>query len=130
VREQPRTQSFALVECDLPSLLAYAKEGKASQAVVDAVKKAAAINARAQEQQRTVREIEARMNELREEQSRIRSNMNSLDRNSDLYRRYTTKLGEQESQVEAWMQQRDAAQAAQRAAEEELRAYLRDLDVA
>lgn len=129
VQEQARVQQYALVEYDLNSFLMYAKQGKASTAVADSMRKAAAINARIHEQSRKIDELEARRNEITEEQSRIRSNMNSLDRNSDLYRRYTTKLNEQETQVEAIMTERDTAQTARLAAEKELREYLRDLDV-
>lgn len=129
VQEQARVQQYALVEYDLAMFLSYAKQGKASGAVADAMRKAATINARIHEQSRKIDERESRRNEISGEQDRIRNNMNSLDRNSDLYRRYTTKLNEQETQVEAILSQRDEAQTAKLAAEKELREYLRGLDV-
>ncbi|MBL8744869.1 MAG: hypothetical protein JNK58_00780 [Phycisphaerae bacterium] len=129
VQEQGRVQQYTLIDYDLNTLLAYSKQGKASPAVADAMKKAAAINARIREQSRRIDDLESRRHEIAGEQDRIRSNMNSLDRNSDLYRRYTSKLNEQETQVEGLLSQRDEAQTARLAAEKELRDYLRDLDV-
>ncbi len=129
VLEQPRVQTYALIDYDINTFLAYAKQGKASKAVADAMSKAAAINARIQEQARTIADLESRHNEIAEEQARIRHNMNALDRNSDLYRRYTSKLNEQETQVESLMSQRDEAETQKTAAEKELRDFIRDLDV-
>lgn len=129
VLEQPRVQTYALIDYDINTFLAYAKQGKASKAVADAMSKAAAINARIQEQARTIADLESRHNEIAEEQARIRHNMNALDRNSDLYRRYTSKLNEQETQVESLMSQRDEAETQKTAAEKELREFIRDLDV-
>lgn len=129
VQEQTRTSGVALVDYDLPTLLTYAKQGKASQSVVDAVKKAAAIQSRVLDRERAVLEFEARMSEITSEQNRIRSNMQSVDRNSDLYRRYATKLNEQETELENLRTQRDEARKARNDAEAELREYLRDLDV-
>ena len=37
---------------------------------------------------------------ITEEQNRIRQNMQQLDRNSDLYKRYVKKFGDQEDAVE------------------------------
>jgi predicted nucleic acid-binding Zn-ribbon protein len=44
--------------------------------------------------------LEERIKVVSEEQDRIRKNMGYLDRNSDLYRRYVTKFGEQEDSVD------------------------------
>jgi uncharacterized protein (DUF3084 family) len=41
-------------------------------------------------------QLEAQIKTIGEEQNRIRQNMQQLDRNSDLYKRYVRMLGEQE----------------------------------
>lgn len=129
VQEHTRWQQFGLVDYDLALLLRYAKEGKASQAVVDAVKKAAGIHARIQDQARRIADLQARMSEITAEQGRIRSNMNTIERNTDLYRRLLSKLNDQETQMEQHQSDRDEAQRLKEAAEKELRDYLRDLRV-
>ncbi|MDX2116027.1 MAG: hypothetical protein SFZ24_10490 [Planctomycetota bacterium] len=127
--EQVRSEQATLAEFGLETLLVYAKQGKASQAVVDAFKKAASIQARVQEAQRVQQSLDVRRAGIREDQERIRQNMNSVDRNSDLYRRYVAKFSEQETELERVAAEWQAAEQTKRAAEEELRAFLRDLDV-
>lgn len=129
VHEQTRAERLGIIDYDIGTLLAYARNGKASQAVIDAVRKAASINSRVLEQQRQIALLDGQRREITEEQSRIRSNMNSVDRNSDLYRRYVTKLNEQETQVEEIGSKREAAAAAKTAAEKELREFLIKLNV-
>jgi len=43
--------------------------------------------------------------DISQEQERIRKNMGELDRNSELYRRYVQKFGEQENAVETMREQ-------------------------
>jgi len=45
-------------------------------------------------------QLEQQLKTIGEEQQRIRENMHQLDRNSDLYKRYVKKFGEQEDTVE------------------------------
>ncbi|HTU25957.1 MAG TPA: hypothetical protein VMF30_11200 [Pirellulales bacterium] len=44
--------------------------------------------------------LESQLKSITDEQQRIRQNMQQLDRNSDLYKRYVKKFGEQEDTVE------------------------------
>ena len=129
MQEQTQRQSLTITDYDLTALLAFAKDGKCSQQVVDAVKKAAAIQARSNDAERALGEIDRQTSEIAADQGRIRNNMNSVDRNSDLYRRYVTKLNEQESSLERLAADRAKAEQARLSAEKELRDYLRDLDV-
>jgi hypothetical protein len=45
-------------------------------------------------------QLEQQLKNINEEQNRIRQNMQQLDRNSDLYKRYVKKFGDQEDVVE------------------------------
>ena len=67
--------------------------------------------------------------EITQSQSRIRQNMQALERNSDLYRRYVEKFAQQEDQIETlrehWLQQR----AAVASAKQRLSNFLDDLNV-
>lgn len=129
VQEQTQMEQIGLVNVSLDQLLIYAKDGKTSPAVIDAVKKAAAMQAKVSEIAQRLARVEEQRQEISGDQSRIRNNMTSIDRNSELYRRYTTKLNEQESVLEKLAAERIEAEEAKNAAEKELRDYLRDLDV-
>ncbi len=50
-------------------------------------------------------QLEQQVKNINEEQNRIRQNMQQLDRNSDLYKRYVKKFGEQEDAVETLRRQ-------------------------
>ncbi len=49
---------------------------------------------------RSIAQRQNRLAEIEREQNRIRQNMNSLDRNSELYRRYVSDLGAQEDEID------------------------------
>lgn len=63
---------------------------------------------------------EARIQAISEDQTRIRSNMSSLDRNSSLYRRYVTDLEEQEEELDGLESEVTALQEELRAAQARL----------
>jgi hypothetical protein len=75
-----------------------------AEVVSDAVKKAltevVARKQRIAEVAAKKQDLERQVATIDQEQQRIRQNMPQLDRNSDLYRRYVKKFGEQEDQME------------------------------
>lgn len=100
VEEHIDEEMVVLTTMNAPTLLAYINTGKASPQVRNALQKLADMQVQLQNliTQRQLRERE--INTISEEQNRLRQNMNSLDRGSDLYKRYVTKLGEQETRIE------------------------------
>jgi flagellar biosynthesis chaperone FliJ len=90
----------ALTGADLQDLLVYAARGKASDEVVDAVRKAGQFQAQINTLEQRLNELRRDVQSIESDQGRIRSNMGSIDRNSDLYRRYMTRLNEQEDELE------------------------------
>ncbi|MCK4871399.1 MAG: hypothetical protein KAS72_01625 [Phycisphaerales bacterium] len=73
--------------------------------------------------------VEEMLREISRDQSRIRDNIGRIDRDSELYRRYMTKLSDQETQIEDLQQQ--AKQLEQREAELEgaLQVHVMNLSV-
>ncbi len=69
------------------------------------------------------------INAIGQDQSRIRDNMNRLDRNADLYNQYVAKLAAQEKDIEQLMSQIDASQENLKAKRQSLADYLADLEV-
>lgn len=66
--------------------------------------------------EREIDDRQARIEEIHRDQSRIRQNMQALDRNSSLYRRYLSDLEEQEDRIDGLMveieEQRDVLESA------------------
>ncbi len=98
--EQIAQQSLALTNVD-DGLIAYFTSQKVvspevKAALQEVVKRKHALQQVVNEQQQLTQQIV----EITQEQQRIRENMGQLDRNSDLYRRYVQKFGDQETTVE------------------------------
>lgn len=129
VQEKIDFQRVGVTSYSLPTLIAYASNGKASKAVVDAVKKAAELQSRINALQSRVAELDRERTEISAEQNRIRENMKTIERTTDLYSRYMGKLGEQETRLETISNQRTEASREQDRLRRELDDYLRDLDV-
>ena len=79
--------------------------------------------------QKTIDDLNAERGRIGEDQNRIRSNMGSIDRNSDLYRRYMTKFAEQESRLEAITTEAEAAQQKRDQAQAGLDEFVANLSV-
>jgi hypothetical protein len=127
--ERVSFSSIAVTGIDMPTLLAYAKDGKASPAVVDAVKKAAELQSKINTLQSELSRLKEERDEIARDQSRIRDNMSRIDHNSELYGRYMKKLNEQETRLEQLVGQTDDTEKKLDAATRELNDYLRGLDV-
>jgi len=98
--EMIQSQSLAITNLDDNTIAFYVNQKKISPevkaALQEVVKRKHALLQVAAERAR----LEERIKVVSEEQDRIRKNMGYLDRNSDLYRRYVTKFGEQEDSVD------------------------------
>ncbi len=129
VQEWVEQRRLDVTSYDLPTLVSYVQSGKVSQAVVDAVRKAAAMQAAVNEAQRRIAQLDQERQSIGEDQARIRQNMTSIDRNTDLYRRYTTKLNEQETRLEQIKVEREKAEADRQRLQAELASYIRGLNV-
>lgn len=127
--ERVWSQTLSVADLAIDQLLSYTRNGKASQAVVEAVSNAATMKGRILDLSERIKRLNAEAAEITNEQNRIRSNMNSIDRRSDLYERYMTKLNEQETRLEDIRELRQNVQLQLDAATNELRMFLNDLNV-
>jgi hypothetical protein len=121
--------TVALTGVSLPDMLAYAAQGKASDEVVAAVRKAGEFQSRINSLEQQLNALRRDVQSIETDQGRIRANMGSIDRNSDLYRRYMTRLNEQEDQLEALRDQIASAEQSLLEARNELSRYLQSLVV-
>jgi hypothetical protein len=101
VMERPVQETVALLNWDRPDrinffLTSTVISAQVKAALQEIAKQRAAIAALVGQRQAK----EARLKEIATEQDRIRQNMAQLDRTSDLYKKYVTKLSEQEDEFD------------------------------
>jgi hypothetical protein len=128
VEEYIRSQTYALVSLSDDQIAFYL-----SQRTID--DESAAQLRRIRELQRTIRTreaerraIETEINTIYREQQRIRSNMEVLDPDTEIYRRYLRTFTEQEDRLEELNRDLVAARAAEQRARDALADYLESLE--
>ncbi len=122
-------ESLGLMSLSQNQFLAYSTEGKASQAVKDAYAKAWDLQRAVNAANERVRAIEVERGEITAEQDRIRKNMESIERTSELYQRLLAKLTSQETRMDELAEQLKAARSAVTQAEQARDTYINNLDV-
>jgi hypothetical protein len=127
--ERQYSQTVALTNLN-PDLIAYYVS---SRAVSEPAKQALRqIGARKDELARTTaarQEEERKVQRIRDEQSRIRQNMDRLNSNSDLYKRYVAQLTSQESELEKLFVRIDALVAKESEQREALEDFMAGLAI-
>lgn len=128
-QENTSLSSYTLLSQSMPTLLQYQKDGVASQAVIDAFREAAKKQATIADTQKKIADLENERKTIDADQGRIRSNMNTIDRQSELYARYMKKLTEQETKLEDTAKTMDTLRAQLESQQRDLDAYLSSLNV-
>jgi len=129
VQEQVQSQTFELLSFDARTLMAYSSDGKASKAVVDAFREAARRRQLVLDAQKKVGELDKERAAIDADQGRLRQNMSTIDRNSELYGRYMKKLSEQETRLEKLSEELTSARAETTRLEGELNQFVSSLNV-
>ena len=127
--ERVTVQGVALISAEVDRLVAYLKDGKISPAVMAAFQEAASKQAAIVDLDRQQAALEKERSDISNEQSRIRQNMGSIDRQSDLYATYVKKLTQQESRLETIAQQANELAKRKAAAQQDLDSFLANLNV-
>ncbi|MFO0858451.1 MAG: DUF4139 domain-containing protein [Phycisphaerales bacterium] len=122
-------ESFGVMSVSQNQFAAYSTEGKASQAVKDAYAKAWELQRAVTSANERVQNIEKERSEITTEQDRIRKNMESIERTSELYQKLLGKLTTQENRMDELAEQLKAARAAVTQAEQARDAYINNLEV-
>jgi hypothetical protein len=123
------SQQFALLNYDLPTMLRFQTEGKASKAVLDAFREAQRRQGEIQGVADTIGRLDGERNEITNDQSRVRENMKAIDRTTDLYATYIRKLSDQEKRVGEINEQARAARQRQADLQASFDAWLASLDI-
>jgi uncharacterized phage infection (PIP) family protein YhgE len=127
------SQSYGVASYSLDRLMFYVRDGKVSEAVRDAIREAQRLNSLVADAQRKVQETQNEINEIREEQKRIRESLDAIPNNSntgkELIERYLNTLSEQEDRLAELRDQLRSDRDALQEAQNNLRNYIRNLDV-
>jgi hypothetical protein len=127
--EQLVSESVGLVNADINTLLFYSRSRAISPKVKDALGKVVSMRNALSEVQRRRGQVEQQINEVAQEQTRIRDNMKVLAQNSELYGRYLKKFDEQETQIEGLREQLRELRADEETQRKQLDAYITGLQV-
>lgn len=127
--ERVEASSWELASFNSVTLMSYAKSGKTSDKVVEAFREAGRRQGLINAANQRIADIDKQTQEISSEQSRIRENMKTIDRASDLYTRYMKKLTEQETTLETLSTDVKAARADLTQRQRELADYLSNLNV-
>ena len=122
-------QHFRLFDSNINQLQVWSKNAKLDKGLRDALTKAAVLKNQEQQLRQQANDQRKQTQAITQEQSRIRSNMSRVDRNSQLYQRYVTKLTDQEDKLEALQIKAFELDAEASAKRDELSAYLKELTV-
>ncbi|MEO1008451.1 MAG: hypothetical protein AAFX79_07780 [Planctomycetota bacterium] len=131
VRESTTDRTrYALVDADIGSLIErIERNGSPDADLLEALREGGRLNRRVADLEERVRVLQARVQAITADQSRIRSNMQAIDSGTDLYRRYLGTLNEQEDQLGTLRDDIEQAQRDLAAAEAQRRSYFEKLTV-
>lgn len=122
-------QTHGITSYPLETLMLQAQRGKASPKVVEAFRKAGELQGAVRDLDRQISDTEKKRSDISQDQDRIRRNMGSIDRTSDLYRRYMANLTEQEGQMESMWQALEQLRQGRESAQAAFDSFVRGLEV-
>jgi hypothetical protein len=129
VLERPNEQTLRILDTDDEQLGAIAKSTAIDPAVKAALTELARLRRVVAEKQAAAARIETALTGITEDQRRIRANLESVDKESALHKRYIEKLADEETRIEALQAERGKAADETRTATDAVAAYIAKLGV-
>ena len=130
VSEHTYSETAALLNTNIDTLLVYSHNEKISPKLKSALEEIIKRRNALTDIQNQRKALQDQIKSIADDQNRIRQNMNSLPRDSDLYKSYMAKLTTQETQLDSLRQQIAKQQNAETAANKALSDYVQNLDIA
>ena len=127
--QQTIRQDVAIGELSQQAIQVYLSADVVAETVKEVLREVIRRKTELANLERRKQQIEQEIATIGQEQERIRGNMQSIARNSDLYNRYVTKFTEQEDQIEKSRENVRALEREITAAQKELDEYLSTLDL-
>ena len=129
VREQKQlSETLELVSTGPDVIAYYLKSKEVSLKVKQALERVVSLRDALSKTTAEKNRREQRVNEISQEQSRIRENMAKLSQSSDLYTRYVKKLDQQETELEDLRKEIEELKAQEAKQQRELNEYLLNLE--
>lgn len=129
VQERPIAEGIALLNGDINTLQIYVTRDKVPEKIKVALQGVVTRRLKIGELQAQLKNTEAEIQAIDNDQDRIRKNMSPLDRASALYKRYVQQLDEQETKIQNLRQEATRLRKAVADAEQELRTYINTIDI-
>lgn len=120
-------ENIALLNADLNLLVSHARNTQGSEKLRAALRQLVTYRRKITELQSHRNTTEQELNTIDQEQSRIRQNMQQLDRTSALYQQYVKKLTDQEAHIEKLRAEVARLRDAEVAAQKELQEFVSQL---
>jgi hypothetical protein len=130
VSERTYSETAALLNTNIDTLLVYSRNEKISPKLKSALEEIIKRRNALTDIQNQRKALQDQIKNIDDDQDRIRQNMNSLPRDSDLYKSYMAKLTTQETQLDSLRQQIAKLQDVETAANKSLSDYVQSLDIA
>ena len=129
VEERKVSQTIALTNLNADTIAFYLRAREVSPQLKAALEELSARRGRLVETQRARQEEERKLQQIRSEQGRIRQNMDALNRDSSLYKRYVQQLNDQEDELARILERIDGLRAQELRQQRDLDSYLQSLQV-
>ena len=130
VREElVHSEAIAMLPADVGSLIYYSRAGEIPRDVRDAIAKAIRLKQAVFDLDRQIASRSQQINDITQEQTRIRENMKTVSQGSQYYNRLLSKLNEQESSIESLQKERSTLITARDSARKDMEDYLSTLTV-
>ena len=127
--EHTQLQRTEILPMDPGQIAVYLRTGEIPADVKDALSKAFQLKSALADAQRQTQEKQAQLNEISQEQTRIRENMKAVSASSDYYKRLLAELDSQETQIQDLHKQVSDLQKQQDQKRKDLEEYLSTLTI-
>jgi hypothetical protein len=127
--ERVDLQKIELLSLDSPAIAIYARTGEIPKDVRDALIKLADLKGKLTDTLRQHQEKQQQINQISQEQTRIRENMKAVSPTSDYYKRLLQELDDQETQIQDMHKQVRTFEAQEEQQRKSLEDYLGSLTV-
>ncbi|MCE5277974.1 MAG: hypothetical protein ABFD92_00985 [Planctomycetaceae bacterium] len=128
-QEQTQSQGIALIDISLDMLAYYVRSGEVPDNVKAALSEALAMKNRLADLERNLNNLENQKRQIEAGQERLRQNIASVGKDSQLGQRYIKKLAEQEDQLETMSKQIEELRQQIEQQRKKLQDYLSNLNI-
>lgn len=124
-----QSETIAILPLDIESVVAYAQTGEMNKDVKTALLRAAELKRALETTEQQIQQKLEQLNQITQEQNRIRENLKSVQQNSAYYNRLMQKLNDQESNIETLQKENDDLTSQRDRQQKELEAFVVGMNV-